>query len=71
VLCEGGPSVHRDLLAADLLDELSLTLAPSAVGGIGSRSTTGDALRERADFELSFVLLGEDQTLFTSYRRRR
>jgi len=71
VLCEGGPSVHRDLLAAGLLDELSLTLAPSAVGGVGHRSTSGDALTERADFELSFVLLGDDQTLFTSYRRRR
>ena len=70
VLCEGGPSVHRDLLAAGLLDEMSLTLAPNAVGGVGHRSTSGDGLPERADFDLSFVLLGEDQTLFTSYRRR-
>jgi len=71
VLCEGGPSVHRDLLAAGRLDELSLTLAPSAVGGVGHRSTAGDALPERADFDLTFLLLGEDQTVFTSYRRRR
>lgn len=70
VLCEGGPTLHRDLLAAGLLDELSLTLAPSAVGGVGHRSTAGDALGARADFDLRFVLLGADQTLFTSYRRR-
>jgi len=70
VLCEGGPGLHRDLIAHGLLDELSLTLAPSAVGGVGHRSTSGAALTERADFELAFVLLGDDQTLFTSYRRR-
>jgi riboflavin biosynthesis pyrimidine reductase len=70
VLCEGGPRVHRDLLAAGLLDELSLTLAPSAVGGAGHRSSAGDPLPERADFDLRFVLLGDDQTVFTSYRRR-
>lgn len=70
VLCEGGPTLHRDLLAAGLLDELSLTLAPSAVGGVGQRSTAGPGLADRADFDLSFVLLGDDQTLFTSYRRR-
>jgi riboflavin biosynthesis pyrimidine reductase len=70
VLCEGGPTLHRDLLAAGLLDELSLTLVPSAVGGVGHRSTAGDGLLQRADFELSFVLLGDDQTLFTCYRCR-
>jgi riboflavin biosynthesis pyrimidine reductase len=70
VLCEGGPHLHRDLLAAGLLDELSLTLSPSAVGGVGHRSTSGAALDERSDFDLSFVLLGDDQTLFTSYRHR-
>jgi riboflavin biosynthesis pyrimidine reductase len=70
VLCEGGPGLHRDLIAQGLLDELSLTLAPSAVGGVGHRSTSGAALTERADFELGFVLLGDDHTLFTSYRRR-
>lgn len=70
ILCEGGPTLHRDVLAAGLLDELSLTLAPSAVGGVGYRSTLGEALSSRADFDLRFVLLGDDQALFTSYRRR-
>ena len=71
ILTEGGPSLHRDLLAAGLVDRLSLTLAPSVVGGVGHRSTSGAALPERADFDLDFVLLGDDQTLFTDYRRQR
>lgn len=70
ILTEGGPSLHRDLLASGSVDRLSLTLAPSIVGGVGHRSTSGAALGERADFDLEFVLLGDDQTLFTNYRRR-
>ncbi|MDN5771918.1 MAG: dihydrofolate reductase family protein [Microlunatus sp.] len=69
ILCEGGPRLHRDLLAAGLLDELSLTLSPSAVGGGGVRSTVGDPLPARVDFDLRFLLLAEDQTVFASYRR--
>jgi riboflavin biosynthesis pyrimidine reductase len=33
VLCEGGPSLLGDLVSADLLDELLLTLVPSLLGG--------------------------------------
>lgn len=71
LLCEGGPGLHRNLLAAGLVDELSLTLAPVVVGGQGLRSTTGAALPATVGFDLAFVLLGADQTLFTSYRARR
>lgn len=70
LLCEGGPGLHRDLLAAGLVDELSLTLAPVVVGGQGRRSTSGAGLDGVSEFYLSFVLLGEDGALFTSYRRR-
>ena len=69
LLCEGGPHLHRDLLAAGLVDELSLTLAPVVVGGVGARSTRGDALPALVEFELQFSLLGDDGALFTSYRR--
>jgi riboflavin biosynthesis pyrimidine reductase len=69
LLCEGGPQLHRDLLAAGLVDELSLTLAPVVVGGVGARSTRGDALPALVEFELQFSLLGDDGALFTSYRR--
>ncbi len=69
LLCEGGPVLHRDLLAAGLVDELSLTLAPMVVGGMGARSTRGAPLPAPIGFELQFSLLGDDGALFTNYRR--
>ncbi len=69
LLCEGGPQLHRDLLAAGLVSELSLTLAPVAVGGNGLRTTSGPFLDPVRSFELQFTLLGDDGALFTSYRR--
>ena len=70
LLCEGGPHLHRDLLAAGLVDELSLTLAPVVVGGQGLRTTSGPGLPESLPFELAFALRADDDTVFTSYRRR-
>jgi riboflavin biosynthesis pyrimidine reductase len=70
LLCEGGPGLHRDLLAAGLVDELSLTLAPVVVGGVGLRTTSGPGLPAALPFDLAFALCADDQTVFTSYRRR-
>lgn len=37
VLCEGGPTLLGDLLAAALVDELCVTTSPQVVGGTASR----------------------------------
>ncbi|HEV2980979.1 MAG TPA: dihydrofolate reductase family protein [Solirubrobacteraceae bacterium] len=42
LLCEGGPHLNANLLAAGLVDELLVTLAPKLAGGDPSR---GEALR--------------------------
>ena len=68
LLCEGGPRLHNDLLAADALDELCLTLAPVVVGGQGLRSTAGAALPVPSSFRLHHALYADDGALFTDYR---
>jgi riboflavin biosynthesis pyrimidine reductase len=68
LLCEGGPRLHNDLLAAGALDELCLTLAPVVVGGQGLRSTSGAALPVPSSFQLHHVLYANDGALFTNYR---
>ena len=49
VLCEGGPHLARQLLGADLLDELYLSLSPLLTGG---EASGGEALRILAGTEL-------------------
>lgn len=41
VLCEGGPQLFGHLLAAGLVDQLFLTVAPLVVGGQAGRIVTG------------------------------
>lgn len=44
LLCEGGPHVFHDLLAAGVVDELDLTWVPTLVAGSGLRILAGPAL---------------------------
>lgn len=68
VLCEGGPSLHGALQAADAVDELCLTLAPLLAAGTAGRIATGpDGPPPRA---MSLVgALVEDSALLLRYRR--
>jgi riboflavin biosynthesis pyrimidine reductase len=66
VLCEGGPSLLANLLAADRLDELCLTTAPTLVGGDGPRILRGPDLSPPPHLLLAH-LLEEDGALFARY----
>jgi riboflavin-specific deaminase-like protein len=68
LLCEGGPHLHSQLQAADLADELFLTIAPKLVGA-GSTILEG-ALPEVPELDLVW-LLAEGSELFARYRRAR
>ncbi|MEF2979133.1 pyrimidine reductase family protein [Subtercola sp. YIM 133946] len=71
VHCEGGPSLLGSLVAADLLDELCLTVSPALEGGAGPRIVTagGKAIALRP-MGLDHVLLAGSM-LLTKYSRRR
>jgi riboflavin-specific deaminase-like protein len=64
LLCEGGPTLFRAALAAGVVDELDLSIAPLLVGG-GPGLVPG-ALPVPARAELAQVLT-EDDVLFTRY----
>jgi riboflavin biosynthesis pyrimidine reductase len=49
VLCEGGPTLHGSLLAADLVDELALTFVGRVVGGDGPRIAEAGLLDRTLD----------------------
>jgi len=69
VLCEGGPHLLGQLLDADLVDELFLTVTPLATGGEAPRIVEGQGLAPRK-FEPDRVYTGGGD-LLTRYRRRR
>jgi DNA-binding transcriptional LysR family regulator len=69
VLCEGGPRLNHQLLAAGLVDELCLTISPRIVGGAG---TTGPGLLNGEAFAVPSGLrldrvLAHDDFLFCRY----
>ena len=65
----GSPTLVRSLLAADLVDDLNLTLSPQMNGGSGPRLTVG-APPVTHRMELAHVL-EDDGFLFTRYVRAR
>lgn len=67
ILCEGGPHLFGALLAADTVDELCLTVAPSLDAGDAPRIAAG-ALPEPRGLQLRHVLRS-GSTLLLRYRR--
>jgi len=55
VLCEGGPSLNGDLLAADAIDEWCLTLSPMLIGGGAGRAALSKAAHP-SNFRVAHVL---------------
>ncbi|HZG91619.1 MAG TPA: pyrimidine reductase family protein [Pseudonocardia sp.] len=68
VLCEGGPSLFGDLLAADAVDELCLTVSPLLTGGDAGRIARGPGGSPPRPLVLAGVL-HQDGELLLRYRR--
>jgi riboflavin biosynthesis pyrimidine reductase len=69
ILCEGGPSLFGTFIAADLVDELCLTVSPLLEGGAGIRISHGESDAARR-MRLVHVL-ESDGLLLTRYARAR
>jgi riboflavin-specific deaminase-like protein len=70
LLCEGGPTLNRALLAAGLVDELFLTLSPLLAGNAEApRIVEGEDLPEPLGLTLEWVLHHDDE-LYLRYRIR-
>ena len=68
VCCEGGPTLFGDLIAADLVDQLCLTVAPLLAGGRAGRIAVGTPPAAPARMELASVLT-DDGFLMLRYRK--
>lgn len=63
ILCEGGPQLFGDLLAAGLVDELCLTVAPQLTSGPASRIALGPMLSVPARATLMSALENKSSLL--------
>lgn len=69
VLCEGGPGLFGDLVAAGLVDELCLTVSP-LLAGVGRVTLTGSWAPSAEPEWLALAgLFAADGHLFARYRR--
>ncbi|TDC76491.1 pyrimidine reductase family protein [Micromonospora sp. KC606] len=68
LLCEGGPHLFGALTAADLVDELCLTVSPLLAGAGPGRITAGDPSAPRP-LGLRHVLAADDGVLMLRYAR--
>lgn len=68
VLCEGGPGLWGQFVAAGLVDEMAFTLAPMLVSGESVRLAHGPAADPPLEMRLDRTLYG-DRSLFLRYLR--
>lgn len=68
VLCEGGPGLMGQFVAAGLVDELALTVAPLLVGGESVRIAHGPPAQPPIEMRLDRIMYG-DRMLFLRYLR--
>lgn len=68
VLLEGGPTLNGAMVAADLVDEICMSVAPVLVGGTGARMMSGIHTHAVRGMRLDRVL-HEDGYLFLRYLR--
>jgi riboflavin biosynthesis pyrimidine reductase len=68
VLTEGGPRLHATFIAAGLLDELCLSVAPVLVGGQAMRIAAGPQ-ETRTRMRCAHLLTDADGYLYTRYVR--
>jgi 5-amino-6-(5-phosphoribosylamino)uracil reductase len=68
ILCEGGPTLNGFLVAADLVDEVNLTIAPLLVSGESRRVAHGPAPIDPVELRLERILRG-DRSLFLRFAR--
>lgn len=66
VVCEGGPHLNADLIAADVIDEWCWTIGPSLVGGDSNRASVGQWSPEKRWFRLD-RLITDGRDLVTRY----
>ncbi len=67
LLCEGGPTLHAELVGAGLVDEMFVTRAAKLAGGDGPEIFNGLAAGER-DLELVWLLTNGEGELYARYR---
>jgi riboflavin biosynthesis pyrimidine reductase len=68
VNCEGGPRLFGGMIAADLVDQLCLTMSPLLTAGDAGRVAQGPVLAEARGMSL-VAALRDDDFLMLTYRR--
>lgn len=69
LLCEGGPGLLGDLVAARLLDELCSTVVPTLAGGEAGRIVSGRSPEPLVGLSLASLAAADDGTLFFRWLR--